>query len=92
MQEDDNSLEDFLRIKVIQGGKTEFIELDEYTRGQKFKEVLFPLFKKYKMKKKDAFLTLEDGRFITPFEYNRTVDEIIEKFGLDLKLYDEKQI
>ncbi|MHA1148600.1 MAG: hypothetical protein ACTSR8_10185 [Promethearchaeota archaeon] len=85
-------MDDLLRIKVVQGGKIEFFELDECTRAQKFKDLLFPLLKKYKIKKKDAFITTADGRLLSAFDYSKTFDEIVKKFGLYLKLYNEKQI
>ena len=92
MQDNENLLEDFLFIKVVPAGTKEVIELNEYNRSLKFKEILFPIFKKYKIKKRDAFLTTEDGKMLSPLYYSQDTNSVVNKFGNVLKLYNEKQI
>jgi len=88
----DELLEDFLIITLKQGGRQEYIELNEHNIKEKFRALLDKIFKKYKMKEKFVMLTTDDGRMVPPFKYNQPIETIVKDFGNKLNLYYEKQI
>jgi hypothetical protein len=59
---------------------------------KEFYEIYSSTLKDLKLKQKDAYLSNEEGKMIGDLDLNRSLEEIIKKFGLSLKLYYEKVI
>ena len=81
---------EFLTFKVIQSGEIIKIELTPNNLKKNFQEVFQSLLKELKLKKKNIFLSNEEGKMIGNYEFNFSVKDIIENFGNILKVYSEK--
>lgn len=85
-----NQGNEFLSIKISQGGEIKKIPLTPETLRKKFKNLYIPILKELKLKHKYVFLSNENGKMIGPFDFNLNLGEIVNKFGKILKLYSER--
>jgi hypothetical protein len=80
----------FFRIRVIQSGEIININLDNTNLRTIFSEIYFPLLKKLRLKKEDAYLSNDQGKMVRDFDLKLSLEKIIERFGNRLNLYYEK--
>jgi hypothetical protein len=90
MKDSEQKNNEFLNIKIAQTGDILRFALNEVNLKKKFHEIYSSLLKELKLKKKDAYLSSEDGKMVSEIDLNLTLKEIIKKFDLKLKLYYEK--
>ena len=83
-------VQDFLEIKVVQGGERKKFELTEKMLNITLKDIFYPLLKDLKLKEKDVFLSIESGKMLAKHHLNLSLREIVEQFGTTLFLYSEK--
>jgi hypothetical protein len=81
-----------LFFKIVQSGDSIKIPLTEKNLASAFKEIYFTLLKDLKLKKKDIYISNEDGKMIGALELDLSLEAIINKFGTKLKIYYEKVI
>ncbi|MFW9968776.1 MAG: hypothetical protein ACFFDF_01160 [Candidatus Odinarchaeota archaeon] len=90
MEDSNGETNEFLTIKLIQSGDIIKISLSKINLKKQFNEVFKSLLRELKLKQKYAYLTSEDGKMVSILDLNLSLEEIIKKFGMKLKLYYEK--
>jgi hypothetical protein len=92
MDNSNNENISFLSIKIIQSGDIIRIKTSKENMKKEFYEIYSSTLKDLKLKQKDAYLSNEEGKMIGDLDLNKSLEEIIQKFGSSLKLYYEKVI
>ncbi|MFX0022686.1 MAG: hypothetical protein ACFE9S_10185 [Candidatus Hermodarchaeota archaeon] len=82
----------YLSIKIIQSGDIIRIKISKENLRKEFHDIYSSLLKDLKLKQKDTYLSNDEGKMIGVLDLNSSLEEIIQKFGLKLKLYYEKVI
>ena len=90
MKSSDNQGSEFLSIKIIQSGDIIKVALTTANLRKRFSEIYSSLLKELKFKQKDIYLSTEDGKMISNSDLNLSLEDIIKKFSVKLKLYYEK--
>ena len=80
----------FLTIRIIQSGDKLRVRLTKINLRKKFNEIYAPLLKQLKLKRNYAYLSSEDGKMVSLSDLNLSLEDFVEKFGLNLKLYYER--
>lgn len=80
----------FLTIRIIQSGDKLRVALTKINLRKKFNEIYAPLLKELKLKRNYTYLSSEDGKMVSNLDLNLSLDDLVEKFGLNLKLYYER--
>ena len=81
-----------LSILIVQSGDIIRIKTSTENLRKQFYDIYSSILKDLKLKRKDAYLSNEEGKMIGDFDLNKPLKEIIQKFGSRLKLYYEKVI
>ncbi|MFX1420150.1 MAG: hypothetical protein ACFE9N_14630 [Promethearchaeota archaeon] len=92
MDDENNNLDNFLSVKIIQSGDIIKISLSPTNLRKKFNNIYSLLLKELKFKQKDTYLSNEEGRMVGNIDMELSLEKIIKKFGNKLKLYYEKII
>ncbi len=80
----------FFYFKIIQSGEDIGVPLTEKNLKKEFKELYFSLLKQLKLKQKNVYLSNDEGKMIGVYDLTLSLEDIIKKFGIKLKLYYEK--
>jgi len=80
----------FLTIRIIQSGDKLRVRLTKINLRKKFNEIYAPLLKQLKLKKNYAYLSSKDGKMVSLSDLNLSLEDFVQKFGLNLKLYYER--
>jgi len=80
----------FLTIRIIQSGDKLRVRLTKINLRKKFNEIYAPLLKQLKLKRNYAYLSSEDGKMVSLSDLNLSLEDFVQKFGLNLKLYYER--
>ncbi len=81
---------EFLTFKIIQRGEIIKIQLTPNNLKKNFQDIFHSLLKELKLKQKDTFLSNEEGKMIGIHDLSLSLEEILHKFGIILKVYSEK--
>jgi hypothetical protein len=92
MDNSNNNSINFLSIKIIQTGDIIRIKTSKENLKKEFYDIYSSTLNDLKLKQKDAYLSNEEGKMIGDLDLNKSLKEIIQKFGPSLKLYYEKVI
>jgi hypothetical protein len=84
--------QEFFTFKVIQSGEIIKVQLSPSNLKKNFQEIFHSLLKDIKLKQRDVFLSNEEGKMIGLYDLRLNLEEIIKKFGTQLKVYSEKII
>ena len=89
---DDLNIEEekFLSFKIIQSGEIKNLLLNEANLRRKFNGIYFSILKELKLNPRDTYLSNEEGRMIGNLDLNLSLEEVVKKFGYNLKIYYEK--
>ncbi len=90
MENSNNDYTKFLSIKIIQSGDIIRIKTSKQNMRKEFYDIYSSILRDLRLKQKDVYLSNEEGKMIGDFDYSKPLEEIIQKFGLKLKLYYEK--
>lgn len=82
--------EEFFILKIIQSGEIKSFSLTKDNLSKIFNEIYLPIIKELKLKKKDVFLSNDAGKALSNLDLNRSLKEILEKFGNKINLYYEQ--
>ena len=82
--------EEFFILKIIQSGEIKSFSLNEVNLSKKFRDIYLPIIKELKLKKKHVFLSNDAGKALSNLDLNRSLKEILEKFGNKINLYYEQ--
>ena len=80
----------FLSFKIIQSGEIVKVPLTPANLRKKFYEIFDSLLQKLKLKQKETFMSNNEGKMINTLELDLSLEEIINKYGLRLKVYSER--
>jgi len=79
-----------LKIKIIQIDEIIEVGLNEEYLNKSLKIIYDNILKTYRIKKKDAYISNPSGKTLSSLDLNLPIRKIIEKYGSELNLYNEK--